>query len=191
MKTIILASESPRRKELLRKTGLKFTVDPSNYEEKINEKLSADKLAKLLSFKKAQTIVPKYKNALIIAADTLVVIGNKTFGKPDSEEKAKEMLRILSGKMHYVITGFTIYDTGKNKFITKFVKSRVYFNKISKQDINKYVSLKKPFDKGGGYGIQELPKTFIKKVKGDYANVIGLPTQALLKELKKLGVKVL
>lgn len=185
MKTIILASESPRRKRLLEKTGLKFKVVKNNFKEYADIELKPDKLAQQLSLKKAKSVVPKFKNSLIIAADTLVVIGSKILGKPYTKERAREMLRTLSGKMHCVITGFTVYDTQKNKSITKSVKSRVYFNKISKKEIDNYVITKKPFDKAGAYGIQEIPKIFIKKIKGDYDNVVGLPTSSVVAELSK------
>jgi len=189
MKQIVLASSSPRRKALLEKAGLKFIVYPSNYEELIDEKLFPAKLAKKLSLEKAKAIYKKFGNSIVITADTLIACNGKVIGKPKDKKDAKKILEFLSGKMHSVITGFTLYDTQKNKFITKSVKSKVYFNKISKKEINKYITSKKPFDKAGAYGIQELPKTFINKVTGDYDNIIGLPIKALLKELRKLGIK--
>ena len=188
-KSIILASASPRREQLLKQAGLKFTIDPANYKELIKEKLSPSRLAKRLSFEKAVIIAPKYKNALIIAADTLVTCKGKILGKPKNEEDAKKMLLFLNGKMHSVITGFTLFDTQTNKFTTKSVTSKIYFNKISKEEINNYVTSKKPLDKAGAYGIQELPKKFVKDIKGDYSSIVGLPIHALLQELRKLGIQ--
>jgi len=187
MKQIILASASPRRKELLEKAGIKFTVAESKLKEYFDLKLKSRKLVEKLSLEKAKAVCKKNNKSIVIAADTLVECRGKILGKPKNEEDAKKMLGFLNGKMHYVITGFTIYDTQKNKFITKSVASKVYFNKISKKEIDDYVDLKKPFDKAGAYGIQELPKEFIKNIEGDYTNIIGLPINALLKELKKLG----
>jgi len=189
MKQIILASSSLRRKALLEKAGLKFTVYPSNFQEIINEKLSPAKLAKKLALEKAKTVYKKFRNSIVITADTLIVCNGIIIGKPKDEKDAKKILEFLSGKMHSVITGFTLCDTQTAKFITKSVKSKVYFNKISKKEINKYVTSKKPFDKAGAYGIQELPKTFVNKITGDLDNIIGLPVKPLLKELRKLGIK--
>lgn len=194
MKTIVLASKSPRRKALLEKTGLKFTAAESGLKEYFDPKLSPHALAKQLSLAKAKAVYEKNppaggKNSIIIAADTLIVCNGKVLGKPKDKKDAIRMLGILNGKIHYVITGFTIYDPETNISITKSVRSKVYFNKISEKEIKNYVALNKPFDKAGAYGIQELPKIFIEKTEGDYNNIIGLPVQALLKELKKLGVK--
>lgn len=191
MKTLILASASPRRRKLLEKAGLKFIIDPSGYKEITEKKLSPDKLVEHLSFQKAKVVTSRHKNSVIIAADTLIVCGGKILGKPKNMTEAKKMLKFLNGKMHYVITGFTVYDTAFDKFVTKSVRSKVYFNQVSGKEIENYIFSKKPFDKAGGYGIQELPESFVRKIVGDYANVIGLPINALLKELKKLGVKVL
>jgi septum formation protein len=187
MKTIVLASASPRRKALLEQADLKFIVYPSSYNEIINEKLPPAKLTERLSLEKVKAVCRKFQESIIIAADTLIVCRGKILGKPKDEKDARKMLKFLNGKMHYVITGFTVCDTETDKFVTKSIKSKVYFNKISIKEINKYIALKKPFDKAGAYGIQELPKTFINKIDGNYDNVVGLPVKALLKELKKLG----
>ncbi len=198
MKQIVLASKSPRRKELLEKAGIKFKVVESKLEEYFDLKLKPHALAKKLSLEKARAVCQKNppasprgepaggKDSIIISADTLIVCGGKILGKPQDEKDAKKMLKLLSGKTHYVITGFTVYDTETNRSVTKSASSKVYFNKISIEEIDNYVTAKKPLDKAGAYGIQELPKTFIKKIDGDYDNVVGLPVQALLKELKKL-----
>lgn len=189
MKTIVLASSSPRRKKLLEQTGLKFIIQPSKYIETINEKLSPVELAKNLSLEKAKEVCKKNKKSIIIAADTLVVCKGKILGKPKDKKDAKKMLEFLSGKIHRIITGFTVYDSQTNKFVTKSVSSEIYFNQVSKKEIENYITLQKPFDKAGAYGIQELPKTFVKKIEGDYDNIVGLPVYALVKELKKFGVK--
>jgi septum formation protein len=189
MRTIILASASPRRKELLEQAGLKFEIYPSEFNEIIGKKLSPTLLAERLSLEKAKAVAPKHKNYLIIAADTFVVLGTQIIGKPTDENDAKRILGLLSGNTHDVITGFTIYDTKNNKYITKSEKSSVIFNKLSEKEIEDYVVSKKPLDKAGAYGLQELPSNFIKEIKGDYDNIIGLPVSSLMEELKKLGVK--
>lgn len=188
MKKIVLASGSPRRKQLLEAAGLEFTVFPSNYNEPIDSTLEPAALAKKLSEEKAKFIAPKFKNTIIIAADTLAVLNKKIIGKPKDEKEAIENLSNLSNKFHKVITGFTILDTEKDKSIIKSVESKVYFNKVFDKDIKEYVRNKKPFDKAGGYGIQELPKKFIKKIVGDYDNIVGLPVKTLLDELRKFNL---
>ncbi len=189
MKQIILASSSPRRKALLDQTGLKFKVVENKSREYSDPKLKARELVEKISLEKAKTFSKKINNSIIITADTLVACSGKVIGKPKDKKDAKKVLEFLSGKMHLVVTGFTLYDTQNNRFITKSVKSKVYFNKISKKEIDKYVTLKKPFDKAGAYGIQELPKTFVNKIEGDYDNIIGLPVKTLLKELRRFGIK--
>lgn len=183
---VILASGSPRRKELLAKAGIKFRVVESKFAEHFDPKLNPQKQAEKLSLEKAKTVYENNKDSIIIAADTLVVCKGKILGKPKDEDDAKKMLKFLSGKSHDVITGFTLYDPKKNKFIVKSEKSTIHFNQVSEKEINNYVTQKKPLDKAGAYGIQELPKKFIKRVDGDLDNIIGLPIQALMKELKNL-----
>src|SRR5208283_943456 len=125
MKKIILASASPRRKELLEKLGLKFEVDSGNCEEDINSGLEPHELVRQLSIIKAKSAVAGNKNAIIIAADTIGLIGNKILGKPHTENEARKMLSTLNGKTHTVITGFTVLDTVTNKIITKTVETKV------------------------------------------------------------------
>lgn len=190
-KTIILASASPRRKELLKLTRLKFKVDASNHEENLNLKLKPHKLARFLSKQKANTIAGKHKNAIIIAADTFIVLKNRLLGKPHSDAEAKKMLKTLNGRPHSVITGFTIMDTGSNKTISSSVETKVYLKKLSSKEIDAYVRTKEPLDKAGAYAIQGLGSVIIKKIEGDYFNVIGLPLSALTESLKKFGIPVL
>jgi septum formation protein len=192
-RTIILASGSPRRREILKKTGLKFRVDRSNYEERLKPSLKPHDAARLLSIEKARHAAHKYKNALVIAADTIVVLKGKgiLFGKPGDREEAKEMLNTLSGKAHSVITGFTIIDTATKKELTRSVESRVFFRRLSPDEIEAYIASGEPMDKAGAYGAQGLGAVLIKKIEGDFFNVVGLPLQALSECLKKFGVEVL
>ena len=123
-KEIILASASPRRKELLALTGLQFKIDPDEYKENMNLKLIPHELARFLSLEKAKSVAGKYRDAIIIAADTFVVIGGKILGKPHSQYEAKRMLGLLEGRTHSVITGFTIIDTGTGKKLSRSVETR-------------------------------------------------------------------
>lgn len=194
MKSIILASKSPRRKELLEKIGLKFKAVKSNYKEIIDSKLNPHELSEKLSLEKAKAVYWKNppargKNSIIIAADTLVVCDGKILGKPKGQKDAKKMLSFLSNKAHLVITGFTIINGNLKKIITKSIETKVFMRKISVSEIDTYIKTKEPFDKAGAYAIQGKAKKFIKTIDGDLLNAIGLPLNSLMKELKKLGVK--
>ncbi len=191
MKTIILASASSRRKELLEKIGLKFEVEPSNSEEKIIPGLRPHELAKSLSLEKAKAVASKRKNALIIAADTFGVLNGKVLGKPHAEREARKMLKAISGKPHLVITGFTIIDTESNKAISNSVETKVYIKRLTPDEIDAYVKSKEPLDKAGGYAIQGLGAVIVEKIEGDFFNVIGLPLNALAESLKEFGVTIL
>ena len=188
---IILASASPRREEIFKKTGLKFEVDESNCEEKTDPGLKPHELAKFLSRAKAKDVARRYRNALVIAADTIVISGRKIFGKPDGEEQAREMLKTLSGKAHSVITGFTIIDTAGKKELSRSVETKVYVKRLGADEIEAYIRSGEPFGKAGAYGIQGLGAVLVKKIEGDFFNVMGLPLNALAESLKKFGVHVL
>jgi len=190
MRKIILASASPRRKEILRKTGLNFSVCTSDYKEDINLSLKPRALAKFLSRKKAETVAHKYKNAIIIAADTFIVFKNRLLGKPHTDKEAEKMLNMLNGKAHSVITGFTIMDTASKKILSRSVETKVYFKKLGRKEINAYVRSKEPLDKAGAYAIQGLGSVFIERIDGDFLNVVGLPLLALTESLKKFGITV-
>jgi len=191
MKKIILASASPRRKELLAKLGLKFKVDPSSHKEELTSTHEPHELARKLSREKARAIAPKYRNAIIIAADTLGVLGDKILGKPRNEAQARRMLETISGKCHSVITGFTILDTESNKSLSKSVETRVFIRKLTPDEIDAYVKSKEPLDKAGAYAIQGLGSMIVERIEGDYYNVIGLPLAALAESLKEFGIRVL
>ncbi len=191
MKKIILASGSPRRKELLEKIGLKFTVDVPDIEEDFKSNLTPQELVKQLSAKKAEVIAKKHPDAIVIAADTIGVLKGEIIGKPHTAAQAEKMLESLSGTSHLVITGFTITDTDTGKTITEEVQTKVYFKKLSKAEVNGYVKTGEPLDKAGGYAIQGLGALLVKKIEGDYYNVIGLPLSSLTDALKEFGIKVL
>jgi septum formation protein len=191
MKKIILASASPRRKELLEKIGLKFEVEPSDYEEKISPGIEPHKLAKTLSLKKAGMVAGNYKNALVIAADTFIVIDNEILGKPVTQIEARRMLETINGRQHSVITGFTIVDTENGKAITRSLETKVYIRKLTSKEIDAYVETNEPLDKAGAYAIQGLGSVIVEKIEGDYFNVIGLPLSALTESLKEFGVYIL
>ena len=188
MKQIILASASPRRKKLLEQIGLKFTVVVNKHQEKMNPRLKPRGQAEFLSKQKAQAIVDRYKNAIIIAADTLVVFNDQIIGKPTSPYDAKRILRMLSGKTHRVITGYTIIDTATKKSLTYSVETLVFMKKMSIKEVDAYIKTGEPLDKAGGYGANEKGALFVEKIAGDFFNVVGLPIFAVAQDLKKFGI---
>jgi len=191
MRKIILASASPRRKEILTTTGLGFTVCKSSYEEDLSISKEPRSLARFLSRKKAEDVVKKHSDAVIIAADTFIVYKNKLLGKPSGPDDARRMLKTLSGKAHSVITGFTVIDSRSNKKVSRSIETKVYFKKITQAEISAYVRSGEPLDKAGAYAIQGLGSVFIEKIEGDFFNVVGLPVCALAESLKKFGIEIL
>jgi septum formation protein len=190
MKKLILASASPRRKELLQKIGLKFEVDASNCAEEIDPAALPEELVRRISIDKAKAVAPRHQNAVIIAADTIGVIGKKVLGKPHTAAEARKMLAQISGKAHLVITGLTVLDTATDKTITKTVTTKVYIKKLTRAEIDAYVATGEPLDKAGAYGIQGLGAVIVEKIEGDYFNVVGLPLFTLTEVLKEFGISV-
>lgn len=182
---IILASKSPRRQELLKGIGLNFNVLTKDVDESYPSRLSVYEVAPYLSLKKAkafeETELPN--DYMIIAADTIVVVGDEILGKPKDKENACEMLLKLSGKKHSVITGVTIRTKDRTKTFSEV--SNVVFEKLDSEEINYYIDNLEPFDKAGSYGIQEwIGYIGVSAVEGSYFNVMGLPTQKLYAVLK-------
>ncbi len=172
----ILASKSERRKKLLQQIGLDFRVDVSNVSEEESEKGSPINIVMKNSVLKSQSVARKYKGEIIIGADTIVSLENRIFHKPKNLNEAKDYLRQLSGRKHKVYTGFNIIDTKNNVEIFNYEKTIVEFRKLSEDEISYYVNKYKPTDKAGAYGIQEdFGCLFIKRITGDYYNVVGMP----------------
>ncbi len=188
---IILASTSIKRKELLEKTGLKFEVVSSDYVEDMTLPLPPDKLVKFLSKGKAKSVAPKYKNAIIVSADTIACFKSKIFGKPYIKKKAFEMLNQLSGHTLSAFTGFTIIDTKNGNIISKAVETKLTFKKLSPKMIKEYIKNGKPLKYAGAFTLRDIEaRGFIQKIEGDADNVIGLPVDTVMKTLKKFGIKV-
>jgi len=191
MKKIILASTSPRRKEILEKLKMPFEIQESNYEEDMTLDMTPEKLAEYLSMGKAKAVAGKNENAIIIAADTFVVYKDKLLGKPKSVESAKEMLEMLSGKEHEIITGVAIIDTGTGKVKSFSGFTKVFFEKLTPEIIDAYIKTGEPMDKAGSYAMQEIGALLINRIEGDFFNAMGLPLKRLVEELKDFGVFVL
>jgi septum formation protein len=172
-------------------TGLKFSIEPGDYEEDMDLALEPRQLARFLSAEKAGAVAVKYTDALIIAADTFIVFKGSLLGKPHTREEARRMLDLLNGRSHSVITGFTIVDTRTRKKLSRSVETRVYFRKLKRAEIEAYIKTGEPLDKAGAYAIQGIGALIVKKIEGDYFNVMGLPLSSLAEALKKFGVYVL
>lgn len=179
MSRIILASNSPRRKELLENLGVKFDIIVSDVEEKTDLNAAPHEIAMNLAYLKAKDVSNNVKDdAIVIAADTIVV-KEKILGKPCDEKEAFNMLKSLSGGVHEVITGIAVIANYKDKEILDYVSTKVYFKSISDQWILNYIRTGEPMDKAGAYGIQGKAALFIEKIDGDYYNVVGLPVSRL------------
>lgn len=183
MTKIVLASGSPRRKELLEQVGLKFDIIPAKGEEVITSDIPCE-VVQELSKQKAAEIAKQFENedVLVIGADTLVAFGDKIMGKPKDEEMAYKMLSELQGNTHQVYTGVTLIK--KEKTVTFYEKTDVYFYPMTKNEIEDYIATREPMDKAGAYGIQGIGAKFVKGINGDYNNVVGLPVARLLREMK-------
>ncbi len=189
MRKIILASLSPRRREILKKLRLPFTTEGSGHEEDLKLKLNPHDLAKHLALRKAEAVAKRHKNAIIIGADTIVVLKGRVLGKPESAADARKMLGRLSGKAHTVITGFAIIDTKTGEKVSKACETRVHFRKLTAREIAEYVRTREPLDMAGSYAIQGMGGAFIKRIEGDYYTVVGLPLSILADELRKFGLQ--
>lgn len=182
---LILASGSPRRKEILDTMGLEFSVDVSDADESFAG--TPEEMVLELSRRKALAVASRHSGAMILAADTLV-FGDEVLGKPHSAEEAKRMLAELSGRWHSVYTGVTMIDTRSGKTLSRADVTRVHFVSMTAQDIDAYVATGEPLDKAGAYGIQGRGGMFIDRIEGSYSNVVGLPmalVRSMLLELEK------
>lgn len=191
MKTIVLASASPRRKALLKQIGLKFKVDIGVQEDVLTAGTEPHQLARHISLRKALSVAGNYQDAIIIAADTFGIIDGQILGKPHSENEARAMLQTISGRCHAVITGFTIMDTDTTKTLSSSVETMVFIKHLTQIEIETYVKSGEPLDKAGAYAIQGLGAVIVERIEGDYSNVMGLPLCALTTALKEFGINVL
>ncbi|OGI24558.1 MAG: septum formation protein Maf [Candidatus Melainabacteria bacterium RIFOXYA12_FULL_32_12] len=191
-KKIILASASPRRKELLANLGLKFEVIPSEIEEIIEGKAFSCQLIEQLALDKVMDVKEKVNYpAIIIGSDTVVVIDNKILGKPKDKQDAFNMLKMLSGTTHEVISAVAITDTETGKTLANSVTSKVTFKELSDSEINNYIATGEPMDKAGAYAIQGIASIFIKSISGCYTNIVGISTYKLVEMLKEFEIRIL
>ena len=191
MKKLILASTSPRRREILAKLKIPFEVQESDYEEDMTLDMPPEELAEFLSAGKAKAVADKNRNAIVIAADTFVVFDHHRLGKPKTPERAREMLNMLSGKKHQLVTGVTIIDSDTKATHSFHDAINVSMSTLTPEIIEAYIKTGEPMDKAGAYAIQEIGTLLIEKVEGDFFTAMGLPLRRLAEELRHFGVKVL
>lgn len=180
---IVLASASPRRQDLLRNASVEFLVKPANVREIRLEGESARTFAERMAREKAHTIWALDKNQFVLGADTVVVVEDQVLGKPENEEDADRMLRLLSGRKHDVITGVCLIGPSFEDVSSK--TTAVYFSEMSEKEIHDYSASGEPMDKAGAYAIQGGASRWILKIEGDYSNVVGLPIELVLKMLRE------
>lgn len=187
-KRIVLASASPRRKELLEGAGLSFEIIVSNCDEAVLPNETAEEMVKRLSFDKASDVFKRNKDAVVIGADTTVVLDGEILGKPSDTNDAFRMYKSLQGRSHTVWGGFTIIGHDREKSITKTSSSEVTIVPVSDSLIRRYIETGEPMDKAGSYAIQGIGSQFIANVKGSYSNVVGLDLSYVMQELRSHGV---
>ncbi|MBP3677337.1 MAG: septum formation inhibitor Maf [Agathobacter sp.] len=205
MSQIILASQSPRRKELLEQIGLEFEICPAKGEEIITKtipeevvmelsKQKAEEVAAMVSsFGEEHKDITTPSDILVIGADTVVAYDGKILGKPVDEADAKRMLIMLSGNTHSVFTGVTLVlidKSGRAGELVFYEKTDVKMHEMSELEIDRYIATGEPMDKAGSYGIQGKCAIYIEKIDGDYNNVVGLPITRIYQELKKIGIDI-
>jgi septum formation protein len=195
MRTLCLASKSPRRIELLENAGFVFETFPIEISENLKENLRLDDALMDLARRKAGHLLDsgrlsKIPNFLVLACDTEVILDERVFGKPTTIEENLHFLRLLSGKTHDVKTALCLVDGPSKKVVSEITTTRISFEKLSEPAIKAYVTSQHPLDKAGGYGIQELPPGFVRSMDGPLDNVVGLPVARLERIIKENGWQI-
>ncbi|HLN61279.1 MAG TPA: Maf family protein [Symbiobacteriaceae bacterium] len=186
---IVLASQSPRRQELLRQVGLSFTVIPSGVDERVDTPMRPDQLVEHLALIKAADVAAREPGALVVGADTIVVVDDAVLGKPRDRADAIAMLQRLSGRVHQVMTGVALISGDRR--LVAHEETTVRFRPLTLPEIERYVDSGEPMDKAGSYGIQGRASAMITGIEGDYFNVVGLPLCRTVQMLSEFGVQVL
>jgi len=186
--TIILASNSPRRKDLLHQIGIDFSIDPADVDERVLPSEVPEGYAVRVALDKARLAAARAAAGIVIAADTIVVVDDEILGKPTDANDAERMLKMLSGKVHRVITGLAVMDAATGKTLTRTSITRVWFRRLAPQEIASYIATGEPLDKAGAYGIQERGALLVDKIDGCYFNVVGLPLSLLGELLRDFGI---
>jgi septum formation protein len=188
---IILASTSPRRRELLTHAGISFIVESADVDERVLAGETPEEHTARLALEKARVVARRRGKGIVLAADTVVVIDRKILGKPADRQDALRMLTLLSGRKHRVVTAVAVLDAGKGRMATRHSKTGVWFRKLSRREIDAYVATGEPLDKAGAYGIQERGGLLVERIDGCYFNVVGLPISLVGAMLAEFGIETL
>lgn len=187
-KKLILASRSPRRRYLLNQAGLEFDVIPSRFDEDRVPVTAAEGYVRQLAESKAEEVAHGHKQRWVIGADTIVLVDNTILGKPTSVDDARQMLHRLNGRVHQVLTGFSICCRAKDHLFSQVVTTDVHFKTLSPEEVEWYIHTGEPFDKAGAYAIQGIGTFLVRQIKGSYTNVVGLPVCEVIEHLIRMGV---
>jgi septum formation protein len=190
-KPIILASNSPRRREILKQAGADFTIDPADVDESVLPDEDPEAYAVRVALDKARVAAKRAGRGIVIGADTIVVLDRSILGKPANARDAERMLSLLSGRQHMVITGLAIIDALTGRTETRSARTEVWFRELTQAEIAAYAGTGEPLDKAGAYGIQEKGALLVRKIEGCYLNVVGLPLSLLGEMLRDFGVALL
>ncbi|HHW44663.1 MAG TPA: septum formation inhibitor Maf [Desulfotomaculum sp.] len=188
---VYLASSSPRRRMLLEQVGLPFTVVEPRVEEEMDEQLPPHRLVEKLALRKASSVARQLTGGLVVAADTVVVLGDRVLGKPADAAEAISMLSLLAGNVHEVYTGLTVMEPPPGRRVVTHERTRVRFRSLTAEEIVNYVATGEPLDKAGAYAAQGLGAIFIAGIEGCYFNVVGLPLARLATVLQEFGLDLL
>ncbi len=188
---MILASASPQRSRLLRELGCQFEAVPSRIEEQLDARLDPEAQVLELAYLKARDVAERLREGIVIGADTLVVISGRALGKPESAERAREMLRLLGGREHLVITGLAVIDAAGGRAERATATTRVRFGKLDDSLIEKYIATGEPLNKAGAYAIQGKGALLVESIEGCYFNVVGLPLYTLERLLARFGISLI
>lgn len=189
---VILASKSPRRKDILDVMGVDFTIDVADVDESVDASLSPVEAVCEISKRKAEAVLERHRgeDCIVISADTVVVIDGRIIGKPKDETDAFNIIKSLSARTHEVYTGFTVCSEDKSK--TDFEVTKVHFKELQDDDIRRYIATGEPMDKAGAYGIQQKGNLFVEYIHGDYYNVVGFPISKICVTIRNLfGINLL
>ncbi|USG64137.1 Maf family protein [Brevibacillus ruminantium] len=189
--TLILASSSPRRRELLQTIGLSFTVITSDVDESTEPDLSPQEVVEQLAYRKAKTVAEKVEEGVVLGSDTVVVLDGVILGKPTDEEHAFQMLTSLQGREHVVYSGVALIDAKTGRVELNHSKTQVRIRSLTEREILAYIRTGEPMDKAGSYAIQGIGATLVESIAGDYFTVVGLPLRLTADMLSRFGISLL
>lgn len=186
MKKMILASKSPRRKELLEKCGIPFIADPADIDETLLENVPLEEAIKELSLRKASAVLKRHEDCIVVGSDTIVTLNGQVLGKPKDDEDAFRMLKMMQGNTHTVITGLAIISA--QRIFNTVSLAEVTFAPMNDEEIRAYIATGEGRDKAGSYGVQGYGGRYIRKINGDFYTVMGLPLNIVYEELKNISL---